>query len=119
MFPLSSQSIPLAKQYTGKYEFVALQASFHGRSLATLSITGNSTRKRDGGPYMPGVAFMPPPYCYRCFFELEYPSCGLKCARYLEETIRFSTSGQVAAFIAEPVMGEGGIIVPPEGYFEK
>jgi len=112
-------ALRLAKQYTGKYEFVALQASFHGRSLATLSITGNSTRKKGGGPYMPGVAFMPPPYCYRCFFDLEYPSCKLKCARFLEETIRFSTSGSVAAFIAEPVMGEGGIIVPPKGYFEK
>jgi 4-aminobutyrate aminotransferase/(S)-3-amino-2-methylpropionate transaminase len=111
-------ALRLAKQCTGRSEFVALQASFHGRSLATLSITGNSTRKKGGGPYMPGVAFMPPPYCYRCFFELEFPSCNLKCARFLEETVRFSTSGLVAAFIAEPVMGEGGIIVPPEGYFE-
>jgi len=112
-------ALRLAKQYTGKSEFVALQASFHGRSLATLSITGNSGRKRGGGPYMPGVAFMPPPYCYRCFFELEPQSCNLKCARFLEETVRFSTSESVAGFIAEPVMGEGGIIVPPEGYFER
>ena len=112
-------ALRLAKQYTGRSEFVALQASFHGRSLATLSITGNSGRKRGGGPYMPGVAFMPPPYCYRCFFELEPGSCDLRCARFLEETVRFSTSGLVAAFVAEPVMGEGGIIVPPQGYFEK
>jgi 4-aminobutyrate aminotransferase len=107
----------LAKQYTGKTEFIALQASFHGRSYATLSVTGNCTRKRRGGPYMVGCTFLPAPYCYRCFFELEYPKCHLRCARALEEIIRFNTYNSVAAFIAEPILGEGGIITPPDGYF--
>jgi 4-aminobutyrate aminotransferase / (S)-3-amino-2-methylpropionate transaminase / 5-aminovalerate transaminase len=110
-------SLRLAKQYTGKTEFIALQASFHGRSYATLSVTGNSARKRRGGPYMVGCTFLPAPYCYRCFFELEYPKCKLRCARALEDIIRFNTYDNVAAFIAEPLLGEGGIITPPVDYF--
>jgi len=110
-------ALRLAKQFTGKTEFIALQASFHGRSYATLSVTGNVARKRKGGPYMVGCTFAPTPYCYRCFFELKYPQCHLRCARALEDIIRFNTYDSVAAFIAEPVQGEGGIIVPPDDYF--
>lgn len=110
-------SLRLAKQYTGKTEFIALQASFHGRSYATLSVTGINARKRRGGPYMVGCTFLPAPYCYRCFFELEYPKCNLRCARALEDIIRFNTYDNVAAFIAEPILGEGGIITPPDDYF--
>jgi 4-aminobutyrate aminotransferase/(S)-3-amino-2-methylpropionate transaminase len=109
----------LAKQFTKKQEFIALQGSFHGRSLATLSITGNMARKRGGGPYLSGCSFHPAPYCYRCPFAMSYPSCGLHCAKELERTIQFTTSDNVAAFIAEPVMGEGGIITPPPGYFTE
>ena len=58
----------LAKQYTGKFEFISLTHSFHGRSLATLSVTGNASRKKGGGPYIPGVAFAPAPYHYRSPF---------------------------------------------------
>jgi 4-aminobutyrate aminotransferase len=110
-------ALRLAKQFTGKTEFLALQASFHGRSYATLSVTGNNARKRRGGPYMVGCSFLPAPYCYRCFFELEYPDCHLKCARALEDIIRFNTYDHVAAFIAEPILGEGGIVTPPDDYF--
>ena len=110
-------ALRLAKAFTGRTEFIALQASFHGRSYATLSVTGNSARKRRGAPYMPGCAFLPAPYCYRCFYELEYPSCRLRCARALEDIIRFDTADHVAAFIAEPLMGEGGIITPPAEFF--
>jgi len=112
-------ALRLARRFTGKDEFVALESSFHGRSYATLSLTGNSGRKKGGGPYMPGVAFAPAPYCYRCFAEKDPETCNLLCARRLAEVIRLHTSGNVCAFIAEPVMGEGGIVVPPEGYFPK
>jgi 4-aminobutyrate aminotransferase-like enzyme len=108
----------LAKQATGRSEFVALAHSFHGRTIGTLSVTGNSGRKKNNGPYLPGVAFGPAPYCYRCPLGLEYPSCDLACAEKLTETIDLGTSGDVAAFIAEPVMGEGGIVTPPPDYFE-
>lgn len=108
----------LAKQFTKKQEFVSLQGSFHGRSLATLSITGNCGRKRGGGPYLTGCSYHPAAYCYRCPYDKAYPSCDLYCAKDLERTLQFDTADHVAAFIAEPVMGEGGIVTPPPGYFE-
>ena len=112
-------AIRLAKQFTGKAEFLALTGAFHGRSLATLSVSGLAGRKRRGGPYMPGVAFLPAPYCYRCPLGLKPESCGLACADMVEDVLRMETSGDVAALIAEPIQGEGGIIVPPRGYFTR
>ena len=109
----------LAKQSTGRQEFISLTGSFHGRSVGTLSITGNCGRKRRGGPFLPGCAYHPAPACYRCPYAMSYPGCGLHCAKELERTIQFNTSDNVAAFIAEPVMGEGGIIVPPPEYFQE
>ncbi|MFZ0413114.1 MAG: aspartate aminotransferase family protein [Candidatus Acidiferrales bacterium] len=105
-------ALKLARLYTGKHEIIALQGSFHGRTWGALSVTGNSGRKKRGGPYAPGIAFAPAPYPYR-----SRAATGEECARSLEEIIRFATAGDVAAFLAEPVMGEGGIIVPPPDYF--
>ena len=82
-------------------------------------MTGNSGRKKGGGPYMPGVAFVPTPYCYRCFAETTPDKCDMLCARRVGEVARLHLSGSVCAFIAEPVMGEGGIIVPPDDYFKR
>ncbi len=109
----------IAKKYTRKNEFIALRASFHGRTIGTLSITGNYARKRGGGPFLSGIAFAPTPYCYRCPFGKTYPNCNLECAKAVEDVFRFDTSDNVAAFIAEPVMGEGGIIPPPKEYFKE
>jgi 4-aminobutyrate aminotransferase / (S)-3-amino-2-methylpropionate transaminase / 5-aminovalerate transaminase len=106
----------LAKQHTGRREIVALAYGFHGRTIGTLSITGNMARKKNNGPYLPGVAFGPAPYCYRCPLNLTYPSCDVACAHELRNTIRQQTSGDVAAFVVEPVLGEGGIITPPAEY---
>jgi 4-aminobutyrate aminotransferase len=108
-----------ARLYTGKHEIIALQASFHGRTWGTLSITGNQGRKRRGGPYAPGVTFIPAPYVYRSLWPDDPARCVDFWCQSLEDAIRFSTSGDVAAFIAEPVMGEGGIIVPPLNYFRE
>jgi len=107
----------LVKQHTGRREMVALGFSFHGRTIGTLSVTGNVARKRGNGPYVPGVAFGPAPYCYRCPLGLKYPSCDVACAQGLKDVIRQQTAGDVAAFIAEPVLGEGGILAPPPEYF--
>jgi len=107
----------LAKQATGRRELIALGFSFHGRTVGTLSVTGNYARKRNAGPYLSGVAFAPSPYCYRCPCHLSYPACGIACAEAMELVIRQQTTGDVAAFLAEPVLGEGGIIVPLDEYF--
>lgn len=111
-------AVRLAKQFTGRKELLCLTHSFHGRTVGTLSISGNRARKKGTGPYLPGVAFAPAPYCYRCPLRLQYPRCDLACAAQIEEVLRYQTAGDVAAFVAEPVLGEGGIIVPPPQYFK-
>jgi 4-aminobutyrate aminotransferase len=108
----------LSRQFTGHWEYLALTGSFHGRTNATLSITGNAGRKKGGGPFLTGVAFAPAPYCYRCPFRLTYPGCGVACAQYIDDVIKLHTTDRVASFIVEPVLGEGGIIVPPPEYFQ-
>ncbi len=109
----------LAKCHTGRHEFIALTHSFHGRTNMTLSLTGNSARKAKGGPFYAGVAFAPAPYTYRCPFGSKTDEeCALRSAEFLAAVIKLQTAGDVAAFIAEPVMGEGGIIVPPDNYFK-
>jgi len=109
----------LAKQFTGKKELVALTQSFHGRTVGTLSVTGNYGRKKGAGPYLSGVAFAPAPHFYRCPFKTSTPDdCAAACAEGIEDAIRSQTSGDVAAFLAESVLGEGGIIVPPDNYFK-
>ena len=112
-------ALKLARLYTGKHEFIALQTSFHGRSFGALSVTGNMGRKKRGGPYGAGVAFAPVPYTFRSQWRDDPEECGRQCARSIEDIIRFATSGDVTAFIAEPVLGEGGIIVPPLNYFKE
>jgi 4-aminobutyrate aminotransferase-like enzyme len=59
------------------------------------------------------------PYCYRCPLELKYPDCGVACADDVEEVIRTTTSGRLAAFIAEPILGVGGFITPPLEHFGR
>ena len=56
-------------------------------------------------------------YCYRCPYDLSYPSCDLKCAHELLQVITYQTSGDVACFIGEPVQGVGGAVTPPPEYF--
>ena len=58
------------------------------------------------------------PYCYRCPLKLTYPSCQVACATDLGELIATTTTGKIAGFLAEPIQGVGGFIVPPKEYFE-
>jgi 4-aminobutyrate aminotransferase / (S)-3-amino-2-methylpropionate transaminase / 5-aminovalerate transaminase len=94
----------LAKAYTGRREFIALTHSFHGRTYATLSVTGNMQRKTRGGPYMPGVAFAPVPYTYRNPWGTDDPEVvAERCAEMIEFAITHQTSGDGAAVISDSV----------------
>ena len=66
-----------------------------------------------------GISFAPNPYCYRCPLGKKYPECDLACANAIEDIIKTGTSGHPAAFIAESIQGNAGIVVPPEGYFKR
>jgi len=113
-------ALKVGRKFSRKHEIMALMCSFHGRTLGTLSVTGQAGRKNYGmGPYLGDVAFAPAPYCYRCSLGLEYPQCGVQCAKIVEDVVSYSTAGNVAEFIVEPVMGEAGIVVPPPEYFSE
>jgi 4-aminobutyrate aminotransferase-like enzyme len=109
-------AILAARCFTGSTEIVALRHSYHGRSAAAMGLTGQATWKL--GPPQAGVVHAVNAYCYRCPFGLEYPSCEVKCAQDMEQVIRTSTSGRIAALIAEPIQGVGGFITPPKEYFK-
>ncbi|HQY66349.1 MAG TPA: aspartate aminotransferase family protein [Pyrinomonadaceae bacterium] len=106
-----------AKIATGRHEVVVLRHSYSGRSATALSSTGHSNW-RPLPAQVAGIVHAPAPYCYRCPFKLEYPSCGVACAQDIEELIQTTTTGEIAAFMAEPILGVGGFIVPPPEYFE-
>ena len=107
----------LSRIYTGNYEIIALRHAYHGRSMLAMAATGHAPWKH-GPSGVAGIVHAHAPYCYRCPFNLEPESCALECARDVEELIQTSTSGRVAAFIGEPIMGVGGFITPPKDYFK-
>jgi 4-aminobutyrate aminotransferase len=110
-------AILAARCYTGNSEVIALRHSYHGRSALAMSLTAHSNW-RLGGVSHPGIVHAVNAYCYRCPFGLTYPSCEVKCAYDMDELIRTTTSGKIAAFIAEPIQGVGGFITPPKEYFK-
>src|SRR3954469_16301060 len=111
-------AIMAAKLHTGRHEIVVLRHSYSGRSATALSAVGHSTW-RQLPAQVAGIVHARAPYCYRCPLKLSYPDCGLACAEDIEEVIMTTTTGNIAAFMAEPILGVGGFIVPPPGYFER
>jgi 4-aminobutyrate aminotransferase-like enzyme len=111
-------AIMAAKLATGRHEIVVLRHSYSGRSATSLSAVGHSTW-RQLPAQVAGIVHARAPYCYRCPLKLSYPECGLACADDIEDVIMTTTTGEIAAFMAEPILGVGGFIVPPPGYFER
>ncbi|RIV21963.1 aspartate aminotransferase family protein [Alicyclobacillaceae bacterium I2511] len=109
-------AISMARLATGAYEIIALRHSYSGRSALAMTLTGQSPW-RLGMHGSPGVVHAMNAYCYRCPFGKTPDACGLECAKDMEELIRTSTSGRIAAFLAEPIQGVGGFITPPDDYF--
>jgi 4-aminobutyrate aminotransferase-like enzyme len=110
-------AVVLAKQHTGAQEVVTLRHGYSGRSQGAMSLSGHATWRVIPSS-VPGVVHAAAPYCYRCPFGLEYPSCELRCAQDIEELIQTTTSGRIAAFLAEPILGVGGFVTPPREYFK-
>jgi 4-aminobutyrate aminotransferase len=106
-----------AQLHTGAREVVALRHGYHGRSFLAMNLTGHALW-RAGANYFPGVTHALSPYCFRCEFGATYPNCEIECAKDIEELIKTTTSGKIAAFIAEPIQGVGGFITPPKEYFQ-
>lgn len=112
-------AVLLAQLHTKCQDVIALRHSYSGRSHLAMSLTAHSSWRLAPTP-VPGVHHIPNAYCYRCPFGLSYPSCDLKCAKDMEEAIQTMTSGgRIAAFLAEPIQGIGGLITPPKEYFQE
>ena len=113
----NEMAVQLARTHTKNFEIIALRHGYSGRSQTAQSMTGmHSWRASLPGAF--GVVHALNPYCYRCPFGLKYPDCGVACAHDVENVIQTTTSGSVAGFIAEPIQGLGGFIVPPPEYFK-
>lgn len=111
-------AIKLARKYTGSKEIVGLEMAFHGRTLGSLAVTGNKAYKADMAPVINDVSHTAPPYGYRCQ-RCDGGPCSAACADGLERVISTHTADDLAAVIIEPVMGEGGMIVPPTEWMDR
>src|SRR5579864_8840984 len=113
-------AVKIARAYTGRPGIIAFEDAFHGRTMMTLALTSKTHPYKAGfAPFPSDVYRVPFAYCYRCSYSLKYPSCDVFCARHLEDTFkRVVANEEVAAVIAEPVLGEGGFIAPPLDYFK-
>ena len=110
-------AVMMAQLATGSTEIVALRHGYSGRSMLAQSLTGHAAW-RPLPSQVAGIKHAPAPYCYRCPMHLTYPSCGIACAKDIEDVIRTTTTGRIAGFLAEPIQGVGGFITPPPEYFE-
>jgi 4-aminobutyrate aminotransferase / (S)-3-amino-2-methylpropionate transaminase / 5-aminovalerate transaminase len=112
-------AVKIARAHTKRPGVIAFEDAFHGRSMMTLALTSKTHPYKAGfAPFPSDVYRIPYAYCYRCSYSLKYPSCEVFCARHLEDTFkRVVASEDVAAVIAEPVLGEGGFVTPPPEFF--
>ena len=102
-----------------RYKIIARHRGYHGFTMGALSATGQTPRRTAFEPLVPGFLHVPPPDHYRCGFCSSQPACTLGCADEVERVIRMEGPETVAAVIAEPVIGGGGIFPAPEGYLER
>jgi 4-aminobutyrate aminotransferase len=110
--------LKLARYITGKNSIIAFRGSFHGRTMGAASVTGSSAKfRKHYAPFVPQVYFAPYPYCYRCSFHQQAETCSLDCLEYLKDDLeQIVPAEDVSVVLFEPVMGEGGYVVPPQKY---
>ena len=111
-------SLKLVRTHTGRRPLVAFEGSYHGMTADALSVTSDTSC---GGPQDTSVRFMPFPYCYRCPLGLRPQTCELACAKLLESALEDPFSGlpKPAGVIVEAIQGEGGTVVPPQGWLAR
>jgi taurine--2-oxoglutarate transaminase len=114
----NENAVKMARLVTGRKKIVARTRSYHGATLAMLSLSGDP-RREPFEPGLPGVVRMGDPYCFRCPFGKEPSSCAHECAQDLETALLREGPETVAAVILEGIVGANGVFVPPAGYWKK
>ncbi|MGQ4833138.1 MAG: acetyl ornithine aminotransferase family protein [Candidatus Asgardarchaeia archaeon] len=115
-------AIKVAKWHTRRYYGLGFINGFHGRTLGAVTFTTTNLAARRGFfPLYPVAVYAHFPYCYRCPFKQEYPSCGLYCLDYIEDIIfqKLAPPDETAFILIEPIQGAGGYIVPPKEFLPK
>jgi taurine---2-oxoglutarate transaminase len=111
-------ALRMARLVTGRRKVITRRRSYHGGTAGALSVSGDP-RRLGAEPAVPGTVVAEDPFCYRCPFGLQYPSCGLHCADHIGEIIEFENPDTVAAVIVETITGSNGRIVPPPDYYAR
>ena len=114
----NEMAVQIARMFTRNFEIVALRHGYSGRSAIGQTLTAHGTWRKSLPVPAAGFVHALNPYCYRCPLGKTYPSCEVACAKDVDAVIQTSTSGQIAAFFAEPIQGVGGFITPPKEYFK-
>lgn len=113
-------AVKIANKFNGKSEVLSVSLSHHGQTLFTTNISGNAFRRKSfPNTITTNNAVIPAPYCYRCPFSVKGPDCGYLCAEAIHDYAQYGSSGGVSCMIIEPILGNGGNIIPPDGYFKK
>jgi 4-aminobutyrate aminotransferase/(S)-3-amino-2-methylpropionate transaminase len=112
-------AIKIARSYTGRSAVVVLSHAYHGRTLLTMTMTGKNVPYKEGfGPYAPEVYRVASPYPYRWTGDPD--NVAQEAFDQLVDVVTTQIGAHnVAAIVAEPIQGEGGFVVLPEGYLTK
>jgi putrescine---pyruvate transaminase len=103
--------------YRDRYKFISLRQGYHGTHFGGASVNGNNRFRRNYEPLLAGCYHLDSPWLYRNAYTNDANQLGEICAAQLDREITFQGADTVAAFIAEPIQGAGGLIVPPDNYF--
>ena len=115
-------AIKLARYHTGRQQILAFYGAFHGRTMGALSLSASKVTQRRGfSPLVPGVSHVHYANCFRCPINLTPDNCGIACVDYIDTEVfsRTVAPEEVAAIVVEPIQGEGGYIVPPDGFHAR
>ena len=114
----NENAVKIARLFTGRKKVIARTRSYHGATLAMLSLSGDP-RREPFEPGLPGVVRTVDPYCFRCPVGREPTRCAHECADDLEQVLLREGPETVAAVIMEGIVGANGVFVPPPGYWKK
>lgn len=112
-------AIKMAQKATGKTDIITHFLSHHGQTSLMTALSGNAFRREDLPENTTAHSLkVPEPNCRKCFYGASYPECGFTCVEKIQDYMEYGSNGSVAAMMVEPILANGGNIVPPDGYFQ-